>query len=152
MRVILYCAVGLLSAGMFHAPSARMVSDQEIEVITGGTDAYCSKPMDDPDRPDCNECTSDGNGKYIKCTSVHKSQVHEYISGQSPAQFIQYSIKDCGLFAQKYSDAGCTNSYYGQLTCHREYSAAGTPVNAPGVSCNPIVVVEEEEDMGLGSP
>lgn len=107
--------------------------------------------MNDPNRPDCNECVSDGNGRYIKCTNTFKSEVNQYTPNMVPANRIVYDVVACGGFAKKYTDSGCTQQYGSLLNCFRQYSKAGTPTLPAGVVCPPDPTAVGEE-TGPGAP
>lgn len=137
--VMKYVAVIMSFTGMAlcftGTGGASLVPDAELGLRIGGAVGYCSTPVDDPDRPDCNECTPDGNGHFVKCVLVAKSEVHLYVPLQVPATIIDYNVIECGGKANRYNDNICTDQWYQNFDCGRDYSKPGTPTTSTAVAC-----------------
>ena len=129
--IALFCLFSL----SFCKTQATLVPESDLALYYGGDGAYCSTPIDDPDRPNCDECVSDGNERYIKCSSTGNSEVSQYTPNMSPANLIPYDLTDCNGTAKKYSDAGCTTAVSDAITCLRKYNKAGVPRTVTGVTC-----------------
>lgn len=105
----------MMSSGPYELDAAEMAN------VRGGV--WCSTPVPDPAGLDCNECTSNGNGWYVKCTPDTKDWMHQYTVGQTPAQLWSYPEYSCNGFAHTYSNSTCTN-FKSSTTCLRTYTGA----------------------------
>jgi len=107
-----------------EACSPKLVDAVELAAYSGGYDQWCVTPNTD-DGPVCNECLSNGNGNYIKCTSSGWDVMPAYQQGMHPASHYQFDETACGLDAVTYSDSDCNGSTLGvPVPCGRNFTAA----------------------------
>ncbi len=134
-------ALGAILTGMtLMASSAPHELDAtEMTHVRGGGSMWCSTPMPDADALDCDECTSNGNGGWVKCTTDAVNKKHQYVTSTPPtAAFMwNYTPMPCGGWARNYGNANCTGSY-SSVSCGRMVTAAMRMATSTEVNCPPI--------------
>jgi hypothetical protein len=106
----------------------------QLHGIQAGELEYCSSPVGTNGA--CDECQSNGNGHYVKCSSMSTSSYCEsnYSDPTLPSPTCENRNVSCGGIAITYENDDCT-AYISHTTCYRVY---GNPVTgtATGVNCN----------------
>lgn len=112
--------------------SSRPETLDGLDSIVGGTYTYCASEAPSGSQP-CTECLSDGNGRYIKCTTPKTEEF--CATGCHPNQYCVTNPAFCGGSAWRYTDPVCTVQWGTFVSCFRSYTTAANH-STPGVPCS----------------
>lgn len=125
------------ASGIWASP--QILGMDGMSAVRGGQDYYCVTGVAATSSTRCDDCLSNGNGKYIKCTdATAPTKDSDYVSGQTPAQRWDVSMVGCAQgqnSAKTYNASDCTGNLFSSGTCYRMYSKATFISFPPGGNC-----------------
>lgn len=138
--VPVFCLMALLGIECLdsHGAAAVPLSTIEMGDYRGGYVKYCTDAVKDPNAIHCYQCTSNGNGGSVRCTSTNDSMIDQF--NASAQNYRNYDQTPCGQNSYMWNApiTNCPNNIMpsSQGNCGRNYIAASAGTYYGG-NCNP---------------